>query len=78
MILPSSTRHEFGKPVVLLTRNPSAMKMYIICYRFTRPGEKKPAFVTHYKIHANNREEALRLAAEALPEGVEIIQIKEA
>ena len=53
------------------------MKTYIISYRYTRPGEKKPANVTYYKIHANDRREAERLTVEATAPGVHILSIKE-
>ena len=55
------------------------MKTYIVYYRYTRPGEKKPANVTHYKIQANDRREAERLTLEAAnAPGVQILMIKEA
>ena len=54
------------------------MKTYAVYYRYTRPGEKKPANVTHFKIHANDVEEARKLAfLQANTPGVEIIRIKE-
>ncbi len=54
------------------------MKTYAVYYRFTRPGEKKAANVTHYKLSAMNLNAARKLAFEqANTPGVELISVKE-
>ncbi|MFQ5491496.1 MAG: hypothetical protein ACE5GE_12310 [Phycisphaerae bacterium] len=53
------------------------MKTFVVYYRYTRPGEKKPANVTHYRIQANDRREAERLMQDATAPGVQILGIKQ-
>ena len=53
-----------------------ALRTYIIYFRFTKPGEKKPANVSHYKLSARDAEEARELARQyANYPGIEIVDI---
>lgn len=65
--LPSFARSQGSK---------GALKTYIIYFRFTKPGEKKPANVSHYKLSAHDAEEARELARQyANYPGIEIVDI---
>jgi hypothetical protein len=55
------------------------LSTYIIYFRFTKPGEKKPGPITHYKIMARDVSEARDLARQyANYPGIEVVEILEA
>ncbi len=54
------------------------MKTFIIYYRFTKPGEKKPGPVQHYKLMAGDRDEAEQLMRRyANYPGIEVLEVRE-
>ncbi len=40
------------------------LRTYIIYYKYKNPGDKKPGPVKHYRVSANNLEEARQLASQ--------------
>ena len=40
------------------------LRAYIVYFKFVAPGDKKPGGVKQYRLYANSREEARRLAAQ--------------
>ena len=53
------------------------LKPYIIYYKYKCPGEKKPGAVKQFRIYANTREEAHRLAVrQANYPDIEVLRVK--
>ena len=60
-------------------RRHGALSTYIIYFRFTKPGEKKPGPITHYKVRARDVSEARDLVRQyANYPGIEVVEILEA
>ena len=67
------------EPDFVTQRRHEALSTYIIYFRFTKPGEKKPGPITHYKVMARDVSEARDLARQyGNYPGFEIVEILEA
>ena len=71
--------HRIVEPDCVTQRRHGALSTYIIYFRFTKPGEKKPGPITHYKVKARDVSEARDLARQyANYPGIEVVEILEA
>ena len=68
-----------AEPDFVIQRRHEALSTFIIYFRFTKPGEKKPGPITHYKVMARDVSEARDLARQyANYPGIEVVEILEA
>ncbi len=77
---PEATEpYRIVEPDAVTQRRHGALSTYIIYFRFTKPGEKKPGPITHYKVMARDVSEARDLARQyGNYPGFEIVEILEA